>query len=184
MLDLMLPEMDGLSLIQAAGPGRVPPVVLLTSPYYNGYILEAVEALHISFAMRRPCGIESVVMRLDDLCSRRGRQAGLAFVEDHLRSLEFNQPLLGSRMLPLTVVLFARDPDQSITKEVYPEVARQWGQGAAWRKVEKDIRYAIDTAWANGNKEAWAQHLRLDHKPSNKEFIARMAELLNAWRTE
>ncbi|MDO5399923.1 MAG: sporulation initiation factor Spo0A C-terminal domain-containing protein [Eubacteriales bacterium] len=179
VLDLMVPEIDGITLLETAGPERTPPVVLLTTPYWNSYVMEAANTLPISYVMRSP-GAAAVAMRLEDLRSRRSGPSALAYVGGLLRTVDFVPTQSGARMLPLAAVLFAQDPEQSVTKELYPKVLSRMQLEAGWKKAEKDIRYAIETAWAKGHPDAWSRCLSLDHKPTNKELIVRLTEMLLA----
>lgn len=70
---------------------------------------------------------------------------------------------------------------QSITKELYPSVARQFGCNSA--QVERSIRNAIQGAWNQRNDSLWAQIFQPDEtgtvpRPSNATFITRLADRL------
>lgn len=57
VLDLMLPELDGISLLQSAASAGLCPMVLVTSRFYNDYILGALGELSVGYMMRKPCDI-------------------------------------------------------------------------------------------------------------------------------
>ena len=84
----------------------------------------------------------------------------------------------GYRQLALAVAIFATDNTQSLTKEIYPAVAKLTGI-VDWRLVERDIRTVIQHAWTNRNSAVWRIYFRdLKKAPSNKVFISVLAELL------
>ena len=73
------------------------------------------------------------------------------------------------------------NPMQSITKELYPSVARQFNCNSA--QVERSIRNAIQGAWNQRNEALWAQVFQPDEhggipRPSNAAFITRLADRL------
>lgn len=179
VLNLMLPEMDGITLLQRLGPERMPPAVLLYTPYINSHILEAVQALNIHDFVRQPCGLQPLLARLEEMSDRSG-SSPQACVKEILRCLNFNETHNGSQMLIPAITLFAQNPKQLVTKELYPAVARQWGEGMSRKQVERDIRYAIKYAWERQPPDAWRRYADFTKKPSNRVFIAKMAKLLDA----
>ena len=69
----------------------------------------------------------------------------------------------------------------SITKVLYPEVARKFGTTSS--RVERAIRHAIEIAWVRGNVEAISEIFSYTisynkSKPTNSEFIAMIADRL------
>ena len=82
----------------------------------------------------------------------------------------------GYKLLFTAIVLYAQDPNQSITKELYPALAKQSRLYSA-ASIERAIRYAITEAWAHGSRTAWQQYFPQQAKaPSNAIFIAAMVE--------
>lgn len=67
VLDLMLPELDGISLLQSAASAGLCPMVLVTSRFYNDYILGALGELSVGYMMRKPCDIPATAARIGDL---------------------------------------------------------------------------------------------------------------------
>ena len=53
----------------------------------------------------------------------------------------------------------------------------------SWRCVDQAIRRAIKTAWNEQDPEIWNLFFpRIPHCPSNKEFIARIACIVELWQ--
>lgn len=84
----------------------------------------------------------------------------------------------GYRSLIAAIPMYREDPEQSLSKEIYPAVARLLGC-RSWQQVEKNIRDAISSAWKSRDPEVWAEYFPPDHKPTNGEFISRIAEILD-----
>ena len=129
-----------------------------------------------------------VVMRLQDLMQRYTTPADITDVPartvHHLRLLGIPTHLDGYRQLCQALPMFARDPQQRITKELYPEVARICGCKDS-RSVEHSIRKAIHAAWVHRDNSVWRKYFATGPKgtipcPTNKAFLCRLAEFLNA----
>lgn len=93
-----------------------------------------------------------------------------------LRELGFSPCHMGYRLLTDALVLYRQDPGQSLTKSLYPALARQTRIYSA-TNIERSIRYAITEAWARGPRETWERFFpHLTKAPSNALFLATMAE--------
>ena len=81
----------------------------------------------------------------------------------------------GYKQLLLAIPLFSKDPDQSLSKEIYPRVAETLNL-PDWKAVEHSIRDVIFTAWSHRDLTTWRKYFPNDKKPpSNKLFIATLA---------
>lgn len=95
-----------------------------------------------------------------------------------LHVLNFAIHRLGYKQLVLLVPCYALDPTQSLSKELYPYVAKYFGY-ISWQPVEHAVRVAILDAWERRNPEVWMQYFPgMQKPPSNKQFIATLAERL------
>ena len=91
---------------------------------------------------------------------------------------------LGYTHLTLAVPLYAKDMTQSLSKEIYPHIARCFGY-PDWHCVERSVRTAILDAWDRRNPETWERYFPEETKaPTNKKFIATLAERLEQWTME
>ena len=82
----------------------------------------------------------------------------------------------GYKQLCIAIPYYLENSTRSITKELYPYVAKQFGC-IDYRSVERSIRYAIRFAWSHRTCDAW-EHLfsQSEKAPSNTLFIATIAE--------
>lgn len=93
-----------------------------------------------------------------------------------LYELRFGVHRLGYRQLLLLIPCYAMDSSQSLSKELYPYVAEEFGY-VSWKPVEHAVRVAILDAWERRNPEAWEKYFPEGKKvPSNKKFLATIAE--------
>ena len=144
---------------------------------------------HAAFSFglwKKPCG-QFLSIPLTAPHQSRLRQASFTFYGiaatgsyvplDSLR----DAPPPGYAYLREAVLLMVENPMQSITKELYPGVARQFGCTSS--QVERSIRNAIQQAWEKRSDEVWSTVFQTDNtgtipRPSNAAFVSRLADRL------
>lgn len=181
VLDLMLPELDGLTLLERACSNGIRPMVLAVTPILSGYVYNCAQRLGIEYLVRKPCEIDAIASRVKDLSQRltapHPRADPAAYVTGLLLSLGFSTKHNGFAYLREAVILISKDPAQSVTKVLYPAVAHIFG--CQKENVERSIRTALDCAWERGDRQRWNQYFPgALHRPSNAVFISRIAEAL------
>ena len=182
VLDLMLPELDGLTLLERIAANGICPLVLAATPILSEYVLSCAQRLGIQYLIRKPCAIEAVVSRIRDLSCRlkapEPKTDPVSFVSALLLSLDISTKHNGFAYLREAILLMAKDPSQSVTKVLYPEVAHICGCNKD--NVERSIRTALDKAWEKRDPETWQKYFPgARHRPSNAVFISRLAEALH-----
>ena len=184
ILSLMLPYKDGLTVLQETR--FHPPVILATTLHMSAYVEQAVTVLGIDYTMIAP-SVDAVVLRLQDLLRLYAAPPGSTDVYSktvhHLHLLNFPVHLDGYRQLCVALPMFAQNPQQLMTKELYPAVAKSCGCKDS-RSVEHSIRKAIQAAWAQKDNAIWRKYFPFGPRgnipcPTNKEFICRLAEIIN-----
>ena len=83
---------------------------------------------------------------------------------------------IGFKQLQMAIVLYIEDPLQSLSKGLYPKIAERFGSSS--KNIERSIRAAITTAWETRNKDTWNIFQDYSTPPSNKLFIATLAQML------
>ena len=186
VLDLMLPGLDGISLLHTAAGESICPVVLATTRFLTEYITESMDKLGISYVMVKPCDIPSTANRIRDL-SQRIHPPLVALpdprtqISNLLISLGVSTNLRGYTYLREAILLMARNPNQTITKELYPAVGTLCNGNR--EQVERSIRSAIHNAWLNRDDLLWQRYFPPGadgtvRRPSNAPFICRLADTL------
>lgn len=94
---------------------------------------------------------------------------------------------MGFSYLKSALGLYRGDAAQLITKEIYPDVAKNYDPKPTTFQVESSIRRAIKIAWINRNDTSWAYYFQPDEdgqirRPTNAEFISRVAYFLELWQ--
>ena len=75
------------------------------------------------------------------------------------------------------LTILAEDPSLSITKVLYPEIAKRTDSGP--KAVERNIRSAIEQTWKVRDVERWNQLFpEMSERPSNSQFFSRALEAL------
>lgn len=98
--------------------------------------------------------------------------------------LDLGIPVKGSGFdyLERAIIIYFEDPTQMLTKDIYPDVGKSFSPKAGSYQVERAIRVAINEAWKNRDSRIWGYYFASDRKPSNGEFISRMARILRLWQ--
>lgn len=186
VLDLAIAGLDGLSLIQIITESREKPVILATTRFISDYVLEASSRIGVDYMMLKPCNTRAVAARLSDMVhSRRppviSRPDPQVSVSNLLLVLGIGSNRKGYHYLRAAIPLYAKDPSQSMTKELYPDVAKICQSDA--KRVERSMRDAIEKAWENRDDQIWKLYFASGssgevQKPTNSVFISRLADCL------
>ena len=185
ILDLMLSGVDGITLLQKLGEMELQSMVLATTRYVSNYILDAADRLGIGYLMVKPCDIDAVAARVADMTQRMKMPMFAApdprtQVSNMLLHLGFSTKLRGYGYLREAVLLMAEHTGSSITKELYPAVAKRCGVTAV--QVERSIRSAVQHAWDRRKADIWGNYFPteagMEARPSNGALITCLADRL------
>ncbi len=186
VLDLMLPGLDGISLLQAMEELGQKPMVLAMTRFVSPYVMEAMDRFGVGYLMMKPCDVNATLARIRDLSRRHSSPALPApdirtTVSNVLLRLGMPTKLRGYGCVREAILCMMREPDMSVTKELYPMVAQLCDGNTA--QVERAIRGAIIAAWNTGDQRQWRRYFIAAQgakvpKPTNAEFISRIADCL------
>lgn len=186
VVDVMLAGVDGISLLQWAAGQGIRSRIMLISRLPSDYVVDAATRLGVGYIMLTPCDLGALAARVEDLgrslvpekvaqTDPRGEVAGI------LLALGLRPKLKGYACLREAILLCAEDEHMSVTKVLYPEVAKRCGCKAG--HVERNIRSAIESAWEVRDERVWRLYFPPDSsgcvaRPTNAWFIARLADSL------
>lgn len=160
-IDLMLPQMDGIAVLQAAAREGIHPTVLAAIGFETPYINAALSRLQIGYVVRRPCAAGIIASHIDELSGIELQQPLpdtdlAAATAALLTQLGMGNNLSGFQYLVNSMAIFMENPRQALTKELYPAIGKHYGKH--WTQVERSIRNAIQSAWNRRNERTWQRY--------------------------
>jgi len=178
VLDLFLPGADGLYLLESC-QNLLPPVVLPLSLLITDYIQLRAAQLGAGFVIRKPCSVEYIASRLEDMLLLQDTpeltDCG-EIVDQFLINFPFHGKPRALSLLRTAILMTLRDPDCLLTKEIYPALSQEYG--ASRDAVDQAIRRLIRKAWARRlqNPAAWDSVFPgCSTCPTNGQFLAAAA---------
>jgi len=188
MLDLVLPEVDGLTIVQRLRESGIGMVVLSAFSSDNSNAVCA--QMNVRYVMRKPIEIDVLMERL-----QQSRQAvSMPAAEDSELALEIKVTevihqigvpahIKGYQYLRDAIMMAVHDMEAvgAITKILYPSIAKKYHTTSS--RVERAIRHAIEVAWDRGDLETLQSYFGytvsgIKGKPTNSEFISMIADRL------
>lgn len=190
VLDLMMPGLDGITILQHAAEMGLRPVVLATTRFASDYVLERIAQMGVGFVMVKPCDVKAAAARICEMTQRLdppevSQADPRTAASNTLLTLGIPTKLRGYPYLREAVLQAMKDPHQSVTKELYPSVAAACGATAM--QVERSMRTAIHAAWMNRDEQVWRLYFQPGPdgtvpRPTNAGFISRLADQLGMCR--
>jgi len=192
VMDLILPEIDGLTILETMQKENINKKVIVISSYKKEYAVNMTNKYNVDYYMLRPCSMLALETRIIELGSDMALKIKVMNDEDKevhvaisklLHQLGIPSHIKGYTYIRESVFLFYSHYDHysGITKEIYPEVALRYSTTAS--RVERAIRHAIEVSWSRGDydlmEEIFGNSVAFDRaKPTNSEFIATIADRL------
>ena len=197
LLDLVLPRLDGVGVLQRLGETGADPVVMIVSAFYNERMIARCAELGAYYFIPKPCDFSALAVRLRQ--SVRDDGGALPAAPREIRSRtpdlettvtevihEIGVPahIKGYQYLREAIIITIHDMEviNAVTKVLYPAVAKKFGTTPS--RVERAIRHAIEVAWDRGDLETLQKFFgytvsNIKGKPTNSEFIAMIADCLS-----
>ena len=184
VVDLMLPQADGLSVLKAAAGLDPKPKLLVLVEFVTEYVSSMFMTLGVQYIMLKPCSCRAVVERLDEICeSAVSRKPAIAAkrnanIESMVTSIihEIGVPahIKGYQYLREAILIAVNDMDVINAIKTFATTPS---------RVERAIRHAIEVAWDRGDLETLQRFFgytvsNTKGKPTNSEFIALIADRL------
>ena len=207
LLDLVLPGMDGLSVLEELMRGKCKSSVIVTSAMDNSRMITYACQLGADFYICKPYDEERVYHRLRQLYMYRQQEtekqeeAELFLTQEEeenetrerisleskitreIRLLGIPAHIKGYQYLREAIIMTIHDMEviNAITKVLYPTVAKKFKTTSS--RVERAIRHAIEVAWDRGDVDTLQEYFGFTvsgakGKPTNSEFISMVADRL------
>ena len=193
VVDMMLPQADGISVIRAANAMEKKPMLLVLADFMTEFVSGLLVSLGVQYVLLKPCTSRAVLERLDEMRNAvqqqrkpygRSRDADVeAMVTSIIHEIGVPAHIKGYQYLREAIIIAVKDMEviNAITKVLYPQVAKTFATTPS--RVERAIRHAIEVAWDRGDLETLQRFFgytvsNTKGKPTNSEFIALIADKL------
>ncbi len=192
VVDMMLPQADGISVIKTANAMEKPPMLLVLADFMTEFVSSLLVSLGVQYVLLKPCTSRAVLERLDQMRNAAqqrkpygsSREADVeAMVTSMIHEIGVPAHIKGYQYLREAIIIAVNDMEviNAITKVLYPQVAKTFATTPS--RVERAIRHAIEVAWDRGDLETLQRFFgytvsNTKGKPTNSEFIALIADKL------
>ncbi len=187
LLELWLAKYDGCRVISEFA-GENTPVFVVATGVDNMQMLSEASSLGAAYCVKKPVDFESLAAHIERLTDKKRGQAAKnvqkdleAEVTETIHKIGVPANLKGHAYLRTAIMMAVNEPDAitALTKVLYPAVAKEHKTSAT--RVERGIRYAVESAWERGNidtlREFFGYTVQASRgKPTNSEFIALIAD--------
>lgn len=191
VLDLMIPGIDGISLLTKINELNHRPAIMIITRMQSKYVLEKAAELNISYYILKPCDPAAAAERVIDLGrmpeAKKPRPVPSQHLTELLLTLTIPTKLKGFPQLRDAILITVEKPGILLTKELYPLIGDRYHSSGA--QVERAIRNAIEHGYKSMSYPIWSQFFppdatgQIPHM-SNGAFISRMAEVMRQWMDE
>lgn len=171
LLDLVMPCLDGLSVLRALSRLPAPPVTIVTSQIAHQGVVKCSLSLGASYYLVKPINCQALPQLLQFLCLAPLKRAALALLE------EMGASGMGMEAAAQAAVVLCQDPTALLKQAYAPTIS---DQHTCYASVEKNIRAMVDklhTA-ASPAYRSLMGGLPLQ-RPSNLVFLHRLAQALD-----
>ncbi len=203
LLDLIMPKMDGLSVMEMTGRNKElkkhPGFIVITAVGQERITEDAFKK-GASYYILKPFQNEMIISRIKQTGQSLrhnpavgcGMDAPVSFgpeqnlesrVTDMIHEIGIPAHIKGYHYLRDAIMMAVEDMDvlNAITKILYPTVAKKHQTTAS--RVERAIRHAIEVAWSRGKLDTLDSLFGYTvsngkGKPTNSEFIALIADTI------
>lgn len=187
VMDLQLPEVDGLRVLEKISSATPLPIIIATSIFLSNYVAVSAMGLGVRQLIQKPCSAESVAISVERACRILPRSEigydRMSLIANTLHDVGIPANLKGYIYLLDALELTIANPEAvfSITQSVYVPIAQH--HGVQPEQVSRAITRAIDIAWDRGDLKTLQSYFgytvsNTRGMPTNGEFVAIIGEAL------
>lgn len=191
VLDLIMPNKDGLYVLEEMKKRNIEKKVIVASSYNAMEVIRQVSEYGVNYYILKPFDFSDLEKRILQLNNSKSESKNIDFKHNNLQiaitkmlhELGIPSHIKGYQYIREGVGIIYERPDLigGITKELYPELAEKYDTTVS--RVERAIRHAIEVSWNRGNwdfmEELFGHSVDIDKaKPTNSEFIVTIADKL------
>ena len=192
ILDLIMPGMDGIKVLEEMEKEHLNKKVIVLTSYNSPEIIRKVSGLGIKYFMLKPFelnDLEDKILEYANESSYTKKTINLLYsnlqlsITKLLHELGVPSHIKGYAYIKEGINLIFNDPSlgNAITKELYPAISKKFDTTNS--RVERAIRHAIEVSWNRGNwelmEEIFGYSVDIDKaKATNSEFMVTLADKL------
>ena len=181
LFDLVLPGLDGISLLRKVNVLSNSPVMICCTRFYSDVALEAMRTFGASYLLYKPVELQSLhpaIISCTELHRKMRRMTHdlaetdqndahtTAYIRNYIVSLGIPSKLIGCSYLTEAVRLAKLDSTlmRNLSRGLYLEISRNLNSTPC--RIERSMRSAISIAYHRGGLDR-----KMSNCPSNKEFL-------------
>lgn len=187
VLDIILPEIDGIKILEELNVRGIKKKVIVLSSFKDDYTIRKIQTLGANYFMLKPVEMHVLENRILDILNQKDEivlaKSGEVElqVSTLLHDLGIPSHIRGYKYIREGIlILYSTDEVVTfVTKEIYPQIANKYETTTS--RVERAIRHAIEISWARGDirlmEEIFGNSVDFDRsRPTNAEFISTIAD--------
>jgi two-component system response regulator (stage 0 sporulation protein A) len=191
ILDLIMPEKDGLYVLEAMKEANMNKKVIVATSYNATEVIRQVSEYGVNYYVLKPFDMKDLEKRILFVSEKEYDNKVIdveynniqASITKILHELGIPSHIKGYQYIREGINIIYNHPETvgGITKELYPELADKFETTVS--RVERAIRHAIEVSWNRGSwdlmEEIFGHSVDVDKaKPTNSEFIVTIADKL------
>lgn len=189
VLDVLLPHIDGIKILEELQNRHIEKKVIVLSSYKDDFTIKKAQTLGVDYYMLKPFDMVSLESRIKDITEKEKLQKLVQRddveieVSSLLHNLGIPSHVRGYQYIREGVLLIYQSSRvvTLVTKEIYPEIATRYNTTSS--RVERAIRHAIEISWVRGDlklmEKIFGNSIDFERsKPTNSEFLTTIADRL------
>lgn len=197
LLDLIMPNLDGLGVIERLASNSKKPKIIVLSAVGQDKITQKAINLGADYYIVKPFDLNILIDRIREITKESQSTKNLDMsltpqnkkknlekeITNIIHEIGIPAHIKGYFYLREAIYMVIKDVEllSAVTKVLYPTIAKKFNTTSS--RVERAIRHAIEVAWNRGCVETLNDLFgytvpREKGKPTNSEFIAMIADKL------
>ncbi len=196
ILDILLPQIDGLKILEELDSKKYDKKIIILSSYKDDYTIKKAQTLKADYFMLKPFDLSSLESRIEDIFKKDSLKSivkqtdGIEIeVSVLLHDLGIPSHVRGYQYIREGILLIYESSNvvTLVTKQIYPEIATKYQTTTS--RVERAIRHAIEISWLRGDlklmEKIFGNSIDFERsKPTNSEFLTTIADRLRLHKKE
>ena len=187
VMDILLPELDGLSVLEKISSATPLPIIIAASVFISNYVAVVAMGLGVRQLIKKPCDLKSIAASVERACRmipRKGPENDRkSLIANTLHDVGVPANIKGYTYLvdALDLAIANSEATFSMMQSIYIPIAEQ--HGVKPKQVSRAIKRAINIAWDRGDLDTLQSYFgytvsNTKGMPTNGEFVSIIGEKL------